>query len=253
MNAAKKYKLIEKYLEHKMSSIEREQFEEQIKNDPGLKEELELHRQMGTTLKGEKIHELRSVLKDVDENWVEEKSNQKSMDRTINFRRIFAVAATVMLLVLAYQFFFSDDSVVSGEQLFADNFQPYQMLLSQRNLSIEEKNVVLENAISTYSKGDFDNASKSFQQLSLDDPEDISYQFYQAVAALGAEDSENAIASFKKIVSTTNHPFMEQSRWYLSLAYLQLGDVENAKKTLNKIQSGQFKYEETQQILRLNF
>ena len=250
MNTEEKYDLIEKYLEQKMSADERQQFEKLLKNDPALKEELQLHRQAAAVLKGEKVHELRSVLKDVDKNWGAKKDEKKGVARTINFRRVIAIAATVLLLVMAYQMFFTGGGTISNEQLFADNFQPYQMLLSQRGISEEEKNVLLENAITAYSKNDFQGASEAFQQLSKSEPDDITYQFYLAVAQLGAKNNDAAINVFSQISSTENNPFKEQSQWYLGLAYLQKGDVENAKKSFTEIQSGQFKYNEAQQVLQ---
>ena len=249
MKTEEKYDLIEKYLEQRMSAEERQKFEQAMIDNPAIKEEIELHRQVTATLKGEKVHELRSVLKAVDKNWGAEKKEQKGVARTINFRRVIAIAATVLLMVMSYQFFFTSGGPVSNEQLFADNFQPYQMLLSQRGLSEGEKNIVLENAISAYSKGNYQSAASFFQQLSQNDPTDISYQFYLAVAQLGAKENDTSINLFQNIISTEGHPFKEQSQWYLALAYLQNGDNENARKTLSEIESGQFKNAEARQIL----
>jgi tetratricopeptide (TPR) repeat protein len=250
MNTEEKYDLIEKYLDQRMTAEERYEFEQLLENDPVMKMEFELHQQVGDTLKGEKIHQLRDVLKETDNKWGMKDNAQKMKTRTINFRRIITIAATVLLFVMAYQFFFSSGGSISNEQLFADNFQPYQMLLSQRTLSEEEKDVILENAISAYTKGDFQDASKAFQELVQNDPEDISYQFYLAVANLGAENNEVAITTFTEIITAENNPFKEQSQWYLALAYLQNENTENAKKSLKEIQSGQFKYAEAQQILK---
>ena len=250
MNTEEKYNLIEKYLDQKMTENERIEFEQIMKNDSELKAEVALHQEVGETLKGDKIHQLRDVLKETDRNWGAEKKEQKGVARTINFRRIIAIAATVLLLVMTYQFFFSGGGSMSNEQLFADNFQPYQMLLSQRGISEGEKDLVLENAVLAYSKGNYQSAASSFQQLSQNDPNDISFQFYLAVAQLGAKENDASISLFQNIISTEGHPFKEQSQWYLALAFLQNNNMESAKKSLDEIQSGQFKYKEAQQILK---
>jgi hypothetical protein len=155
MNTEEKYDLIEKYLHQKMTEEEQRDFEQQIEKNPLLKLEVDLHQDIGESLKGEKIHQFRNVLKETDKNWGTKKNDQKLKIRSINFRRVMAIAATVLLLVMAYQVFFSGDSALSNEQLFADNFQPYQMLLSQRSISEKDKNEVLENAISASSKSPF--------------------------------------------------------------------------------------------------
>ena len=250
MNTEEKYNLIEKYLGQKMSAEERERFEAEIESDPIFKQELELHQEVATTLKGEKIHELRSVLTEVNQSWGTKKNEKKGKVRVINFRKVLAIAAVVLLLVVSYQVLFTGRASLSSEQLFADNFQPYQMLLSQRNISAEEKNLLLEAAIAAYSNGNFQNASTTFEQLIQLEPANISYQFYRAVSAIGANDNDTAIQLLKEIIAASDHPFTEQSQWYLGLAYLQKGDMEKASAAFNEIGTGQYKYEEAKQILK---
>ena len=249
MNAEEKYDLIERYLDQQMTEVEKADFEKLLEKDAELKEELGLHQQITTSLKGEKIHEFRHVLKETDQNWKSVEAVPNTKVKKINFRRVIAIAATVLLLIMAYQFFFVGGGQRSNDQLFADNFQPYQMLLSQRDISKEDINTLLEKAISTYTKGDFQNASLAFQQLAENDPEDISYSFYQAVSELGAKNSDEAIALFNGILAAGEHSFVEQSRWYLALAYMQKGDTMKAEKVLKEIRSGQFKYAEAKQLL----
>ena len=74
----------------------------------------------------------------------------------------------------------------------------------------------------------------AFQQLSQNDPNDISYQFYLAVAQLGAKENDASITLFQKIIATENHPFKEQSQWYLALAFLQNNNIESAKKIIGR-------------------
>ena len=250
MNTEEKYNLIEKYLGQKMSAEEREKFEAEIENDPVLKQELKLHQEVSTTLKGEKIHEFRSVLAEVDQNWGPKKNEEKGKVRGINFRRVLAIAATVLLLVVSYLVLFTGRESLSSDQLFADNFQPYQMLLSQRNISAEEKNLLLESAIAAYSNGNFQNASSTFEQLLQSEPENISYKFYRAVSAIGANDNDTAIQLLNDIIAASDHPFTEQSQWYLGLAYLQKGDMKKASTVFNEIGAGQYKYEAAKQVLK---
>ena len=250
MNTEEQYDLIERYLDKQMTEEETIAFEQLLEKDADLKEQLELHQQMAATLKGEKIHQLRAVLAETDRNWQSGDKSEEVKIRPINFRRIIAIAATVLILVLAYQFIFSGGGSVPSEQLFADHFQPYQMLLSQRDITEDEKNVLLEKAISAYAKQDFQNASDAFEQLSQSEPENSSYLFYQAIAQLGAQKNVEAIARFEIIMANENHPFKEQARWYMALAYLKKGNADKTKDLLTTIQLGQFKYKEAQEVLK---
>ena len=93
MNSEEKYSLIEKFLSKKLEGAELENFEAQLQRDPGLKAELDLHRQLSETLKGEKVHELRNVLNEVNENW---EAPATTADTTkvvnFNFRRVLSIA-----------------------------------------------------------------------------------------------------------------------------------------------------------------
>ncbi|MFK7770510.1 MAG: tetratricopeptide repeat protein [Saprospiraceae bacterium] len=248
MNLEEKYTLIEKYLAEEMQGMELEKFEAQLQTDAELKEELNLHRQVTETLKGEKVHQLRSVLNDVDKNWETPSKKEPAKVVNFNFRRILTIAAAFALLVIGYQWFTNSD--LSSEELYAANFETYPMLLNQR--SAEENNassVTYNNAITFYNKKDFTQAEAAFAKLLQDQPDNVSFQFYQANIFLSSQNAANAIPIFQKIIDDNNPLFEEQARWYLSLAYLQLDQKENAKVLLEKIQQGQFRAKEASNIL----
>ena len=165
-----------------------------------------------------------------------------------NFRRVASVAAAILLLFFAYQFFSKEN--ISNEYLFADNFEPYQMVLNQRSGTDESANqIILNEAIKAYENKDFEKAVYSFQNLSNQEPSIIAYPFYKALAHMGAKNPAVAIPILTKIVDTPDHLFKEQSRWYLALANLQDGDRIAALKQFQMIQEGQFKFNEAKKIL----
>ncbi len=248
MNLEEKYTLIEKYLAEEMQGEELENFEAQLQTDVELKEELMLHRQLAETLKGEKVHELRSVLNEVDKDWKAPSKKDSAKIVKFNFRRILTIAAVLVLLIVGYQWFTNNN--LSSEELYTSNFEPYPMLLNQR--SVEENTVnsiTFNNAITFYNKNQFMEAEAAFDKLLQTQPDNISYQFYQANIFLASQNATDAIPIFQKIIAENNPLFGEQARWYLSLAYLQLGQKENARALLEKIQEGQFKAKEASTIL----
>ena len=62
--------------------------------------------------------------------------------------------------------------------------------------------------------------------------------------------NKDGFEALKEIIAASDHPFTEQSQWYLGLAYLQKGDMEKASAAFNEIGAGQYKYEEAKQILK---
>ncbi|MBI1223830.1 MAG: hypothetical protein GC192_01220 [Bacteroidetes bacterium] len=240
-----KYDLIENYIANDMTPVEREQFEQ----DAELMEATKLHEALAETLKGEKIHAFRNALNAVDSQWENPaKTKPSAKFIPLKIKRLLAVAASVALLVLAWHFFHP----ASPQTLFSDNFQPYQMVLNQRSVGegSAEKTALENTAIKRYAANDFANAAISFRQLMATEPDNIAYQFYYAMSLLGSGEANNAIPVFEKIMDTPGHLFMEQSRWYLSLAYLKNGEKEAAISSFKFIQAGQYNFTEKEQLLQ---
>ena len=248
MNSEEKYSLIEKYLSKKLEGAELENFEAQLQRDPELKAELDLHRQLSETLKGEKVHELRNVLNEVNENW-ETPATTVDTAKVVNFnfRRVLSIAAAVALLFIGFNWFFNNN--FSSQEIYASNFEPYVMVFDQRSANPSEVSP-LDEAIALYHNKDFGTSADAFEKLLAEDQENMIYIFYVANARLANQETDKAIGLFKKIIKANDLNFVEQSRWYLALAYLQKDDTENAKSWLEKIQEEQFKYKEAKDILR---
>ena len=249
MTSEEKYGLIEKYLAKELEGDALKEFETQLQTDVEFKEEVLLHQQVENTLKGEKIHDVRTVLKEIDKDW--EAPSQKEDTAKIvnfNFRKFLTVAAAVVLLVIGYQWF--SNSNLSAQEIYASNFETYPMLLDQRSNEDEYNSSILRQAISSYSKKENTDAILAFEKLLQEDSENIIYTFYLANAHLANNETDLAITYFQKIIFENDPNFVEQSRWYLSLAHLQKSDPENAKIWLKLIQEGQFKFKEAQKILK---
>lgn len=248
MTSEEKFNQIEMYLSGTLTEQERAAFEQKLARDQTFRQEVELHRQVAETLKGEKVHQLRRVLETVDKNWKEDQGNKENQFRLLSIRSLIAVAATVLLLVFAYQLFVPESS--SSEELFAEYFEPYQMVLTQRSLSADSTmNITLNTAIRNYQDSQFKAAATAFQQLQTQYPENKAFTFYLGLAQLSAGNSDSSINAFSTLLADPTHLFVEQCRWYLALAYLQQGNNGLAATQLQAITSGTFKYEAAQALL----
>jgi len=249
MSTEEKYDQIERYLSQQLSAEEVNQFEQQMKTDPELREEVALHQQVSETLKGNSVHALRGVLNDVDQEWEAEGMKAPQKGRVFSLRSALAIAATIALLVVSYFIFLPGNTTPSSEQLFASNFEAYPLLLNQRGLGDEPGDALLEQGKKAYQQRDFKEAYTAFQSLSEQEPANQVYRFYQAVSALGADQAKVAIPMLQSFTTTPN-PFQEQSLWYLCLAYIQLDDVEQAKSVLQGLSEDHYLYQEAQQLLK---
>lgn len=251
MDELTKYDLIERYLSKELSGEELQNFEEKISNDDELKMEINLHQQLAETLKGDDIHDFRNKIKSVDSQWERpgEKQNGGQVFR-LNFRKVMAIAAGVALLIFAGQYLFSEGQSSSPEQLFANHYEPYQMVLNQRSIDDEENsNTLINHAVQAYANGNYGEAAETFNRLLEPNPDNVAFKFYEAISHLSDNKPTTAIPIFESLVSQSGHLFEEQSRWYLALAYLKNGEKEKAVSSFNQIQEGEFKFGEKKEIL----
>lgn len=124
------------------------------------------------------------------------------------------------------------------------------MLLNQRSVDENTADLIsYYNAITFYAKGQNQEALASFEELIHAQPENITYQFYQANLLLSVKKSGEAISIFQKILAGDYPLFEEQARWYLALAFLENNENENAKTLLEEINVGQFKSKEVTWVL----
>lgn len=247
MEKEKKYNLIEQFLDGSISEKERADFEKEIQNSDELKAEIQLHRELAEVTGGAKFNELRDILKHTDANW-QEAGESKSSGRVVRFsfiKKVAAAAAIVLFSVLAWNSF--NTNPATSQELFASNFEPYKMVLSQR--STKENSELLNEAISNYSIGDFAKAEEQFAELAAANSANLQpiMKMYQGVSALAVGHYETAILNLKTLL---NEPqYQQQATWYLGLAYLGKNDSAKAKKRLEEIKSGQFKFQDAQKIL----
>lgn len=243
MNKQEKYELIEAFLDDHETVEEREQVEQAMKDDPGLKAEIELHRQLADVTKGEKFHDLRDILKETDANW--QMSGGSSGGRVIkmSFMKMAIAACVVVLLGVAVWLNFSSPST---SELFASNFEPYDMVLTQRSIG-GENSEALNGAIANYAQGNYEEAEKQFQQLAAINTEQPILRMYECISALALGRNQSSIECFNLLLDIPN--LSEQARWYLGLAYLQSDDIINARETLSVIKVGEYQYQAAQNIL----
>lgn len=250
MDEATKYDRIERYLTDTLTASERTAFEAALAQNPDLQAELDLHREVSETLQGDAIHDFRTALNEVDQEWQEPETQDSGKVFKLPFRRLAAIAASILLAVSAWIYFNAD---VSNEQLFASNFEPYKMVLNQRSMipnpETEYLKVDLTKAVSAYESKNFEQAAQLFLALDPASPESDLYQLYGGISKLANQETSAAIRVFERLHQNASPLIIEQCRWYLSMAYLQKGNTESVKNILQQIPDGSFKSKEAKALL----
>ncbi len=161
--------------------------------------------------------------------------------RALRGRRGWLAAASIAFLGIAvYWIAFKNDN--TPEKLFAAYYEPKintwtkslrdsEESQKQRQIAIDKYGEVegaqLFTALTLYDNGAFEQASKDFNALHLQN--DTLY-LYQANALLESDKATEAIAVLERISPTS--PSINEARWYTAMAYLKLKNIEKTKEIL---------------------
>ena len=174
------------------------------------------------------------LLKDIDQKIDERFPVAKS----IRLWPSLAIAASVLILVVASFFFFSQNG--SPEKLAIQYFEPFPNALSiQTRGTAEEAENTLATALQLYQQGAYDAAIPYFEKYGEEQPEDIAPQLYHGLSMMGLGQYEPSIPYFNavKAAEKLKPEFRNAAQWYKALAYLGLAQVSDAKLILEDLAS----------------
>lgn len=225
---------IEKYIKGALSGDDLEAFESEMQNDASLAEKVDNHRQL---LKGLEIGfnlELKSMLQKEEAKF--KQAPVKEPKRTKSFYILFGMAAAVSVLIVSV--FVLQNRNLSNEQLFAQYYETYPNV--EQPVSRSEKNV--ENPYALYESGAYEKALLMFEDIIDEHSEDQAALFYAGISSMEMHNAEAAITYLNNSIDANQKKYTRPAYWYLALAYLDNGQPENAKNTLDNLVSGEDKY-----------
>ncbi len=259
MDQEKYFDEIEAYLSGQQSTTEKAAFEKRMTTDAKLRSAVDLHRQAAASLGDPALLELAQKLKQVDENWkmpteAAATSNSDAVAPTTLLSRLrvvrlpIAVAVSIALLIAFFQWFPRTTSS-NPEQLFAQHFDAYPMVLNQRSALDTLAQAQLSNrAIQAYLQEDYQKAATAFQELQTLEEQPL-YRFYEAVALLGDGEAGQSIPLLEKVLLQGDDLLVQQARWYLAMAWLKEGQGEKAREVLAGIKEGEYQWAAAQKVL----
>lgn len=153
-------------------------------------------------------------------------------------------ATTIAIIVVLFIAFFKKQQ---HDSIFDDYFAPYPNYVTERG---NEQDVSWYAGFEYYDQGEYNNALKKFEQGNYPKEQEMAVQFYKGVCYLILGNATEAIASFTS-TSTKNNPYYQEVNWFLSLAFISNDEEDKAIEILKKIEPGEFKYSEAQEIIDL--
>lgn len=226
---------IEQYLDGNLEGVWKENFEKELSQNENLMNDLQWHRQQQSLLKSAAEETLKAELKTL----LPQKKESAKRRFLVNRKYLVMAAALVGAVIISTLFIFQKPK--SHQQLFADYYEEYPMILTAR--SDDPNTIAYDAAIKAYLAKDHINALRAFEELNAANPQTLIYRFYIGVLALKTADYEKAIAYLLPLQKDAS--IGEPSEWYLSLAYLAAGKKEETRKILNQIKQNSNHYYQT--------
>jgi len=270
MNSNTNIAEITKYIDGELSGEALIQFEELLKRDKVLQEEVNFQKEIFKSLKTKSEFEaekeelvsfLNGLEKKVDlsnlENETEAISNNETTTETntsspnpsqktifrkiLPFTSIAAAAAAVLLFIMAPW-----KSNLTGSELAEQNFKLFPL---ESVRSGDDNQNILTTAQKAYDEKDYQSAINSFKVYLKENPDSPIIWLAKGSAEYELDKLDNAIVSFGQ-VAKLNPDYKPLANWYLALSYLKKEDKIQAKSLLDEISEGEEKYAEAQKLLK---
>jgi len=225
MNA---YENIEAYIQGDLTEQQTREFEHILDHNQELADEYQLRKDIEDALMDDDLMELKSQVQDM--------MNEKEKDPhpLVWFKRKAVKGALVGALVLSLSslgyYAAQVSSIPTTDEIFHKYYQPYSVTITDRSGS-DEINTLLTSAMERYKEREYDQALQLFQKV-LTKREDVAASLYSGISYMEIQKYKQASESFEDVVEDKDNLYLDQARWYMSMCYIRLGNIEDARQML---------------------
>ncbi len=244
MLAPKNNKQIEAYLSGDDTPEDRRSFKQTIDTDPQLANEVKLWQNVDDALSNESTLDFQQKVTDAGKDYLAATGSPTAKIRRMGIsRRLLSIAAGVLVLVassvLIWQL--NQDDPTSGQELYAANFTPYQ-IVPETVRSTEElllSSSKLSKGLIEYQEKDFTAAAATFESLLPDYEDSMNLVFPLANAYLNQQPARTSLAAeqFQRVIDNDQSAYVPRAKWYLALIRIQEEDFAAAKSLLEEVKA----------------
>lgn len=235
MDREEKFDIIERYIRKELTQSEKDAFEDQLKTDPLLKREVELHSEIHKAVGNPSRQAFLRTLKDAEKEYFAAQHLTGNKKRFV----IWSIAASITLLLAAAVTFYTFNSKSSPQELFAQNFKHYPIPENFRSETDLYKDNTLKTALDFYNEKKYQEALPYFSKAWQKSRGNMMIVFTRGVSYLATGETTQAIGDFTAVISHQNNMFVNQAKWYLALTYLRIGDTSSSSKLLKELETPQ--------------
>ncbi len=239
--------LIERRLDNQLSKLELESFDDRLCSDTNFREGFDSYQDAAAAVYLAGEEDVRTILRAEQAKLSSSHSDStevkplKPVYKPQILRMLLAAASVAVLGVAVYWIAFRENN--TPEKLLAVYYKEPKIntltkttrdlaeIKKQRQLAIDKYGEVegmqLFNAMTLYDNSAFEQATKAFNALHLQN--DTLY-LYQANALLESNKPNEAIAVLERIPPTS--PSYREAQWYTAMGYLKIENIEKTKQIL---------------------
>ncbi|MCK8479106.1 tetratricopeptide repeat protein [Psychroserpens algicola] len=210
---------IERYYNDTMSKQERLDFELRLDESSEFRTQVE---DIKTLILGIENQSLKEQL-DVFHKDIPTHSETPSASGIFTFRKL-AAAVIILLAVTGFWWF----NTPQNDKLYSKYFTPDPGLPTTMS---SNSNYDFYDAMVNYKQGDYQTAIAKWDAIQ---PKNDTLNYFLGVACLANKNEAKAIGFLNKATQNTDFPLLNDAHYYLGLAYLKDGDIDFAKKNLQK-------------------
>jgi len=223
-------KIIDDFLLDKLDNNEKQDFENELKINPSLQKDLSFEKDINNAIIQDDIELFKQKVISVRQNMKEKEPIKRSLFIGTKQTWLLIAASVLVLFATLSLLYHLNNNGHTNLELYAMYFEPYQSDIIERSGGIE--NSMLVPAVEAYNKGDFVTASKIFNSITINEPDNIVARFYGGISNMQIDNYPKAIASFQYIISNNKFLFKEQAQWYLALAILKTDNNSDLDKVI---------------------
>lgn len=216
--------LIESYLDGELSEQERLQFEQELKTNKELANDLLIHQEIRNALGDEDLIDLREKLSIIREDYHRKEKKKKR----------FAIFASSSIIVIAFiTTFFICNKSYTNDELYNMYYEHYDAGTIVRG-EVQPTKEIYTNALRTYDKGQYAEAIKLFEQIRDTSAFYQPKEYYTALSYMELQNFDKALNHLEPLLKNNVSALHKNIIWFSGLCYLKTNQNEKAKQ--------QFKY-----------
>lgn len=270
------------YLDGEMPEEDLRNFEEEIRMNPLLAEELEKYRQVQSLAQkllgdqdeedkepgravqeeirqavnefkkdsasfGDIPPEYREGLKQAESSFLEKRGKAGSI-RMIS-RIWYSAAAVVILAIVVSLIVFQPFAKITADEIYAQYFSPF--LKSDEIIELVRADNDFLFATEVYEAGDFKRSAILFEILTENSELRAWSMFYAGSSYMFLNQTTEAIDLFQTIIREGDEEVLATARWQLALCYIRTGKPESAIEQLEILRNDPSYRRDANRILRL--